>query len=174
MLSERLGDNGKIVLVPAAAAVAFFILSNSVFTVPTVLSERLGDNGKIVLVPAAAAFVILSNAMLSLNLSSAEISLRFGELDTPAEEEFGGGISNGNVAKGLASIQYYVSMDIFCGIPAGSDPGAPISSVNSMSDENLSCIFSPKEGIPDGRASLPSLSFLAANIVDPKKNTSQS
>jgi multisubunit Na+/H+ antiporter MnhE subunit len=109
VLSERLGDNGKIVLVPAAAAaaVAFVILSNSVFTVPTVLSERLGDNGKIVLVPAApaaaAAFVILSNAMLSLNLSSAEISLPlrsiFGELDAPAEEEFGGGISNGNAAR---------------------------------------------------------------------------
>ena len=49
-----------------------------VFTVPTVLSERLGDNGGILvlaLLPSAAAFFKVSNAMLTLNLSSAELSI---------------------------------------------------------------------------------------------------
>ncbi len=50
----------------------------AVFTVPTLLSERLGDNGGILvlaLLPSAAAFFIVSNAMLTLNLSSAELSI---------------------------------------------------------------------------------------------------
>ena len=50
----------------------------AVFTVPTVLSERLGDNGGILvlaLLPSAAAFFKISNAMLTLNLSSAELSI---------------------------------------------------------------------------------------------------